>query len=280
MSFPCSAVGVRLTTEGVAILWPLIFVSLTLALSGPLGATLDPRPGRGPSKLHMSILSGVMAAGAVMVLASMVSSVHCFVGRSADPVLQGATPYPFTPFVGSHPHLLAPLVYGALARYIPLPFTNANPKPASRLSSSREVLMFLTFIIALQLFAFPPLPNMFDMLVLLPLSLISVLSRPTATGPTKVPEAVSWNSSGVVRPESDKCQSITITTAGWSLLSVLPPRWRPHVQTILHTPASRRIFYFLLLNLAYMGVQMGYGVLTNSLGLISDGERVMSSWRR
>lgn len=31
------------------------------------------------------------------------------------------------------------------------------------------------------------------------------------------------------------------------------------------------MFYFLMLNLVYMGVQMGYGVATNSLGLISDG---------
>ncbi len=55
-------------------------------------------------------------------------------------------------------------------------------------------------------------------------------------------------------------------------MSIIPPTWRPHLQTILHTPTSKRIFYFLLLNLAYMGVQMGYGVLTNSLGLISDGK--------
>jgi zinc transporter 5/7 len=62
------------------------------------------------------------------------------------------------------------------------------------------------------------------------------------------------------------------TTNYWSLRSLLPPPWRPHLQTILRTPTSSRIFYFLLLNLAYMGVQMAYGVLTNSLGLISDGE--------
>lgn len=59
-------------------------------------------------------------------------------------------------------------------------------------------------------------------------------------------------------------------------MSVVPLTWRPHLLTILHTPTSSRIFYFLLLNLAYMGVQMGYGVLTNSLGLISDGGRSFS----
>lgn len=39
---------------------------------------------------------------------------------------------------------------------------------------------------------------------------------------------------------------------------------------ILADPDSRRIFYFMLLNLAFMGVQSTYGFLTGSLGLISD----------
>jgi zinc transporter 5/7 len=46
---------------------------------------------------------------------------------------------------------------------------------------------------------------------------------------------------------------------------------RVHLKTITANPESRKIFYFLLLNLVYMGVQMLYGVWTNSLGLISDG---------
>ena len=57
-------------------------------------------------------------------------------------------------------------------------------------------------------------------------------------------------------------------------MGLLPATWRPHFQTILRTPTSSKIFYFLLLNLAYMAVQMAYGVITNSLGLISDGELV------
>jgi zinc transporter 5/7 len=46
---------------------------------------------------------------------------------------------------------------------------------------------------------------------------------------------------------------------------------RMYMKTILSNPESRKIFYFLVLNLVYMGVQMLYGVWTNSLGLISDG---------
>lgn len=47
---------------------------------------------------------------------------------------------------------------------------------------------------------------------------------------------------------------------------------RSYLKTILSNPESRKIFYFLMLNLSYMMVQMLYGIWTNSLGLISDGE--------
>ncbi|KAG1781019.1 cation efflux protein [Suillus placidus] len=45
---------------------------------------------------------------------------------------------------------------------------------------------------------------------------------------------------------------------------------RFYLNSILSDPESRKIFYFLVLNLAFMLVQMLYGVWTNSLGLISD----------
>lgn len=45
---------------------------------------------------------------------------------------------------------------------------------------------------------------------------------------------------------------------------------RSTLRTIMATQDSRRIYFFLCLNLAYMVVQMAYGIWTNSLGLISD----------
>ncbi|KAJ3515762.1 hypothetical protein NLJ89_g1554 [Agrocybe chaxingu] len=45
---------------------------------------------------------------------------------------------------------------------------------------------------------------------------------------------------------------------------------KSYLKTILANPESRKIFYFLMLNLFYMLIQMLYGVWTNSLGLISD----------
>src|SRR5260221_12626928 len=40
----------------------------------------------------------------------------------------------------------------------------------------------------------------------------------------------------------------------------------------MSNPESRKISYFLALNLSFMGVQILYGIWTNSLGLISDGK--------
>ncbi|KAK4705893.1 solute carrier family 30 (zinc transporter), member 5/7, partial [Phenoliferia sp. Uapishka_3] len=53
-------------------------------------------------------------------------------------------------------------------------------------------------------------------------------------------------------------------------LSVFYRHFRATIKTILATPDSKRIYFFLCLNLAYMVVQMVYGIWTNSLGLISD----------
>ncbi|KAJ7281878.1 cation efflux protein [Mycena rebaudengoi] len=68
----------------------------------------------------------------------------------------------------------------------------------------------------------------------------------------------------------------TWTDAAVAILLYLAPRTptsrliRSYLKTILSNPESRKIFYFLMLNMAYMLVQMLYGVWTNSLGLISD----------
>ncbi|TFY72318.1 hypothetical protein EVG20_g690 [Dentipellis fragilis] len=46
--------------------------------------------------------------------------------------------------------------------------------------------------------------------------------------------------------------------------------FRTYLKTVMENSESRRIFYFLVLNLSFMLVQMLYGIWTNSLGLISD----------
>ncbi|KAK2117951.1 hypothetical protein P7K49_004838, partial [Saguinus oedipus] len=50
------------------------------------------------------------------------------------------------------------------------------------------------------------------------------------------------------------------------------PRFiKESLKQILEESDSRQIFYFLCLNLLFTFVELFYGVLTNSLGLISDG---------
>lgn len=46
---------------------------------------------------------------------------------------------------------------------------------------------------------------------------------------------------------------------------------RTYLKVIMENDESRKIFYFLMVNLAYMVVQLLWGFWTNSLGLVSDG---------
>ncbi|WWC96833.1 hypothetical protein V866_003708 [Kwoniella sp. B9012] len=155
----------------------------------------------------------------------------------------------------------ASFITGLLVRYIPFPFTSTNaPGSTVRLRTSRDQSLFLFTIPILQFFALSPVPTYTDLLVPLPLAMTSMamvggkkISR--KNGPSH------WAFSN---------KSLSTARSSWSFMSLLPARWRPHLQTILNTPTSSKIFYFLLLNLAYMFVQMVYGIATNSLGLISD----------
>lgn len=163
-------------------------------------------------------------------------------------------------------HLVLPLMTAALAAYTPLPFaTTYDPKPAARFRTPRDYTVYLFAIVVLQFFALHPIPSAIDVMVLLPLVLTTVYTVPRLNEPISTRTTVSKD----YRPVS-----ITPSSGKWSYWNMIPAAWKPHFQTILHTDSSRKIFYFLLVNLAYMGVQMGYGVMTNSLGLISDGELV------
>lgn len=63
-------------------------------------------------------------------------------------------------------------------------------------------------------------------------------------------------------------KSLVFDTASTSVTDFL----KHSLGIILSNNDSKQIFYFLLLNLSYMFVQLAYGVWTNSLGLISDGK--------
>lgn len=47
---------------------------------------------------------------------------------------------------------------------------------------------------------------------------------------------------------------------------------RTYLKVIMENDESRKIFYFLMVNLAYMVIQLLWGFWTNSLGLVSDGK--------
>lgn len=178
--------------------------------------------------------------------------------------LQGAIALPHRILHGEPmTHMALPILVAVFVAYVPVPFSNgAEPSsPAATLKTPKDWTIHLLTVVSLQFFALHPMPSAIDMLVLLPLVLVSIYF-------TRPPTA-SASASAKTRPAPATAFQ---TPRSFSPYQIIPQAWRPHLQTILHTDASRKIFYFLLINLAYMGVQMAYGVMTNSLGLISDGE--------
>ncbi|GAA6063604.1 hypothetical protein JCM10212_006221 [Sporobolomyces blumeae] len=92
---------------------------------------------------------------------------------------------------------------------------------------------------------------------------------------------VAWNGVSHITTTDPRSASVaissTVTTGSSSSprpflarLSTFYRHFRSTIKTILASPESRRIYFFLCLNLAFMFVQMTYGIWTNSLGLISD----------
>ncbi len=69
-----------------------------------------------------------------------------------------------------------------------------------------------------------------------------------------------------------------LASSASALPAFLPVQLRALLKHILRSPESSKIFYFLLLNLVYMVVQVIWGVWTNSLGLISDGSSAVALW--
>ncbi|AUB29023.1 cation:cation antiporter [Cryptococcus neoformans 125.91] len=228
-----------------AVIATLVFGLTTFVIQGRF---LEPKTagGRetidGRHSLHRTIVSASVATVSVIALYFM-----------------GLIPIP-VPISSIASQRFGSFVAAFLVSNIPLSFGQNSPSNAGlRLKTWRDKVTFLTCIPILQFFALHPIPTTADVVILLPISVCSIWAESV---PKAQPElAPSW---------AFPNHNLSTAKQSWSFLSFVPSRWRPHLQIIISTPTSSRIFYFLLLNLAYMGVQMGYGVITNSLGLISD----------
>ncbi|GAA5907356.1 cation diffusion facilitator family transporter [Sporobolomyces salmoneus] len=91
---------------------------------------------------------------------------------------------------------------------------------------------------------------------------------------------IAWNGVSHISSTDPRSSSVAVPSS-LATGSSAPPtfltrvgtfyrHFRATIKTILASAESRRIYYFLCLNLAFMFVQMAYGIWTNSLGLISD----------
>ncbi|GAA6009529.1 hypothetical protein JCM10207_003815 [Rhodosporidiobolus poonsookiae] len=93
---------------------------------------------------------------------------------------------------------------------------------------------------------------------------------------------IAWNAIRHIASSDPRASTVPSSSGSVSTGPSAPPQTlvarlstfyrhlRATIKTILATPESRRIYFFLCLNLAFMFVQMAYGIWTNSLGLISD----------
>ncbi|ODN87143.1 hypothetical protein L198_07146 [Cryptococcus wingfieldii CBS 7118] len=239
-------VQVYLAHDHVPILITFVYALSTLVIEAGLLRSVRPvqYQDKDAQKTHVALRRTIASAGiAVAVIFGL--------------FLTGTLPLPI-PLSSTTSQLVGSFFAAFLVPYIPFSFSASSPSPSSiHLKSSRDKSIFLAILPLLQFFALHPMPTAIDVLALLPLAVISVWS----VGTPKAQSEGTW---------SFPNQALSTARTKYSFLSILPPKWRPHFQTIMSSPTSSKIFYFLLLNLAYMGVQMVYGVFTNSLGLISD----------
>ncbi|GAA5858967.1 hypothetical protein JCM1840_006638 [Sporobolomyces johnsonii] len=201
--------------------------------------------------------------------------------------------------------LLAAVVGGALAfaHYIFTPASNASSRPTPDSSSlvfqapestisltiPSAALLALTFVVVDPLLArallahFPPVKLVRSGWPLAMLSSAFVgyvgFGHGVSWGEGIV-AVLAWNGISHISSTDPRSSSVAVSSSvatGSSTpapfvarLSTFYRHFRATIKTILASPESRRIYYFLCLNLAYMFVQMAYGIWTNSLGLISD----------
>lgn len=76
-------------------------------------------------------------------------------------------------------------------------------------------------------------------------------------------------------PKKSKEEEIPLHVGVTSMGRGVGPILKSFLKQVLEGRESRRIFFYLLLNLAFMFVEALYGFWTNSLGLISDAAHML-----
>ncbi|TKY87586.1 hypothetical protein EX895_003600 [Sporisorium graminicola] len=151
----------------------------------------------------------------------------------------------------------------------PLVSTSIEPHASTRdrVAHGWPIAVLASFAIGFVGFGFKPLWSQLAVALLVGQALRTILksspdhvSSRFASSPSKAdapPHAVSTSDVSAVQELVDSFRSGVAAT-------------KRTVKIIMANADSRKIFQFLLLNLAFMGVQLLWGVWTNSLGLISD----------
>lgn len=168
-----------------------------------------------------------------------------------------------TPSLPISSFVVIPLLAASLTYITPTANTVVKTLPSPSQVYPTSFLTLFTFVVLFGFLAFSEHPTWMDPLFALLLYIGEILHTDA-----------SWDvhaeiSSVALDPKYTE-EKASLTKGSTS--NIL----RSYLKTILANPESRKIFYFLILNMWFMVVQMLYGVWTNSLGLISDGARCSS----
>lgn len=156
--------------------------------------------------------------------------------------------------------LLAPL----LLQFLPSTTIFTQAPSAARPTA---LVAYIAGLVVLNLFVFPPLPVANDVLLAVPILLtLFLLPVPNQFLPLQNATVAVATAYGYT-PHTHTPEPSVILRASW-----IPPSLRAHLKEVLKSPEASKIFYFALLNAGFMLVQLLWGVWTNSLGLISDGQ--------
>ncbi|KAJ1024083.1 hypothetical protein NDA16_002922 [Ustilago loliicola] len=245
----------------------LIFALLTIEKESALLSASRDTGGRRKAGIVATIVAAAFAVPTSLLLKLF--------GLSTFPALSSIVPSSSSGEVGKLSHLPAYLAisFGFLILE-PLVSTSieSHASTKDRVAHGWPIAVLASFAIGFVGFGYKPHWSQAAVALLVGQTLRTILKNS--------PDHISSRFTASVSPskgEDSHGNAVSSTSSDVSALQELVDSFtsaiaatKRTINIILANPDSRKIFQFLIVNLAFMGVQLLWGVWTNSLGLISD----------
>ncbi|CDU24367.1 related to zinc transporter [Sporisorium scitamineum] len=214
--------------------------------------------------------AGIVATIVASAFTLPVSLLLRLFGFSTFPALSSLIPSPsISGGSASLSHLPAYLAISfGLLILEPLVSTSIEPHASTRdrVAHGWPIAVLASFAIGFVGFGFKPLWSQMAVALLVGQALRTILK----SSPDHVSSRFASGKADVAHANATGSQDVSAVQDLLDSLRSGVAATRRTIRIILANPDSRKIFQFLMLNLAFMGVQLLWGVWTNSLGLISD----------